>query len=308
VATPEKDTPEKDFADRLIEQTRAHGTPLCAGIDPHLDLIPGLFRRGSMEPTHPDTTEAVRDFCYELLPRLKGQVGVIKPQSAFFERLGPAGMTLLAELGREAMAMDMLVVMDAKRGDIGSTSAAYASAFLGHDAGFPSDALTINPFLGLDTLEPFIKAADATASGLFVLVRTSNPGSADIQMLETADGRPVYEKLAEGLHPLMEARIGKCGFSSIGVVAGATWPEEAAALRRLLPGALFLVPGFGAQGGGREEALAGFVDGPEGPEGGIVNSSRGIIFPGAAGEAGDFSAWRQAIDRAVNLSVSQLRP
>ena len=295
------------FADRLTEQTRAFGTPLCAGIDPHLDLIPPLFRRGGMEPAAPETAEGVRDFCFELLERLSGRVGVVKPQSAFFEQLGPDGMRLLADLCRAAMEMGLLVVLDAKRGDIGSTSAAYARAMLGRDAGFPADALTVNPFLGLDTLDPFLDAADATGSGLFVLVRTSNPGSADIQMLGLEDGRTVHEKLAGGLSPLVERRIGSSGFSSLGVVAGATWPGEAEALRRLLPAALFLVPGFGAQGGGRDGALAGLVDGPEGPEGGIVNSSRGVIMPPEAADARNGGAWRQAIDAAIERSVAELR-
>ena len=296
-----------NFADRLTEQTRAFGTPLCAGIDPHLEMIPRLFRRGDMKPTAPATAEGVRDFCFEVLERLRNRIGVVKPQIAFFEQLGPEGMQLLADLSREAMEMGMLVIMDAKRGDIGSTSAAYATAMLGRDAGFPSDALTVSPFLGLDTMDPFLEAADDSGSGLFVLVRTSNPGSADIQMLGLEDGRAVYEKLAEGLAPLMEQRLGACGFSSLGIVAGATWPEEAEALRRLLPAALFLVPGFGAQGGGRDEALAGLVDGPEGPEGGVVSSSRGIILPSEAGDAGSGSAWRQAVDAAIERSISQLR-
>lgn len=296
-----------DFASRLTEQTRARGNPLCAGIDPHLDLIPALFRRGDMSDTAPATAESLRDFCFEILTRLHGKVPVIKPQAAMFERLGPAGMSILADLSREAMALGMLVIMDAKRGDIGSTSAAYAKGWLGHAAGFPSDALTVNPFLGLDTLKPFIDVADSTASGLFVLTRTSNPGSADIQGLEARDGRPVFHHLADGLRPLIEAHEGKSGFSSLGIVAGATWPEEAATLRRLLPSALFLVPGFGAQGGGREEALAGLVEGPEGPEGGIVNTSRGITFPAEAAEARQLAGWRQAIDKAVDAAIRTIR-
>jgi len=298
---------QPDFASRLIEQTRARGNPLCAGIDPHLDLIPQLFRRGDMSDTAPATAESVRDFCFELRGRLGGKVPVIKPQAAMFERLGPAGMSVLADLSREAMAMGMLVIMDAKRGDIGSTSAAYAKGWLGHDAGFPSDALTVNPFLGLDTLTPFLDQADATSSGLFILTRTSNPGSADIQGIEAHDGRPVFHHLADGLKPLMEAREGRSGFSSLGIVAGATWPEEAQILRRLLPSALFLIPGFGAQGGGREEALAGLVDGPEGPEGGVVNTSRGICFPAEAAESRQLAGWRQAIGKAVDNSIRTIR-
>lgn len=295
------------FADRLIEATRARGTPLCVGIDPHLDLIPKRFRRDDMAATKASTGQAVRDYCFALLERLPGKVAVIKPQAAFFECLGPQGMVLLAELAQEAMALGLMVVMDAKRGDIGSTSAAYARAWLGHDAGFASDALTINPFLGIDTLGPFMDAADQTRSGLFILTRTSNPGSADIQGIMADDGRPVFHHLAEKLNPLMEDRLGQYGFSDIGVVAGATWPEEAVLLRRLMPSALFLVPGFGAQGGSAAEALAGFVDGPEGKEGGIVNSSRGICFPQDAADAGSDADWRQAIDRALDQSITSLR-
>ena len=300
------------FADRLIEATRARGTPLCAGIDPHLNLIPKLFRPknlkdGDMVPTAPETAEAIRDFSHELLARFRGKIPVIKPQSAMFERLGPQGMMIMADLCQEAIAENMMVIMDAKRGDIGSTSTAYAHAMLGHDAGFPSDALTVNPFLGMDTLQPFIDAAEATSSGLFVLVRTSNPGSADIQGITAKDGRPVFHHLADLLRPLVEAAEGQYGFSSIGIVAGATYPEEAAELRRLLPSALFLVPGFGAQGGGREDAFAGFVDGPEGPEGGVVNASRGISFPQDAQDADNLSTWRQAIDRAIDDAISTLR-
>ncbi|MCE2516400.1 MAG: orotidine-5'-phosphate decarboxylase [Alphaproteobacteria bacterium] len=294
------------FASRLIDMTRARGNPLCAGIDPHLGMIPKLFQRGDMAATAPATVEAVRDFSFELLRRLVGKVPVIKPQSAMFERLGPQGMVLMAELCREAQAEGLLVIMDAKRGDIGSTSTAYAHGFLGHDAGFPSDALTVNPFLGIDTLAPFIEVAEATSSGLFVLVRTSNPGSADIQGITAEDGRPVYHHLADQLRPLVEAAETDCGFSSIGIVAGATYPEEAAELRRLLPSALFLVPGFGAQGGGRDEAFAGFVDGPEGPEGGVVNASRGISFPADAADASTEASWRQAIDAALDAAITTL--
>jgi len=260
-----------------------------------------------MKPTSPETAAAIRDFSFELLSRIRGKLPVIKPQSAMFERLGPAGMMIMADLCKDAIAEKILVIMDAKRGDIGSTSAAYSQAMLGHDAGFPADALTVNPFLGMDTLKPFIDTADATQSGLFVLVRTSNPGSADLQGIIAEDGRPVFHHLADQLRPMVEAAEGRSGFSSIGIVAGATYPEEAAMLRKLLPSALFLVPGFGAQGGGRDEAFAGFVDGPEGPEGGVVNASRGISFPSDAQDATSLSAWRQAIDRAIDDAITTLR-
>jgi orotidine-5'-phosphate decarboxylase len=299
------------FANRLIDATRARGHPLCVGLDPHLELIPKLFLPKSAQsqemiiPT-PDVIDGVRNFSFELLRRLRGKVAVIKPQSAMFERLGPAGMMLMADLCAEAHAEGLMVINDAKRGDIGSTSTAYAQGLLGRKAMFPSDALTVNPFLGIDTLTPFIDVAKETSSGLFILVRTSNPGSADLQGITAKDGHPVYHHLARKLQPLVEAAEAKCGFSSIGIVAGATYPEEAAELRQILPTALFLVPGFGAQGGGRNEAFAGFVDGPEGPEGGVVNASRGISFTAEATEAQSGAEWRQAIDEAVDRAITTL--
>ena len=295
------------FADRLTESTHACGVPLCVGIDPHLDLIPKHFRVGNMEPHAEATAKSVRDFCFELLKCVKGKVGVVKPQSAMFEVLGARGVELLADFNQEAQAEGLLVILDAKRGDIGSTSEAYAKALLGRDAAIPSDALTVNPFLGLETLSAFTERARTTNSGIFILLRTSNPGAQDIQGMISDDGRPLFIRLAEKLKPLIEASEGKCGFSSIGVVVGATWHEEAKHLREILPSALFLIPGFGAQGGSPEEALIGLKHGSHGYEGGVVNSARAIIFPKDAAEASNHSDWKQAIDSALNHNINALR-
>lgn len=295
------------FAARLTDACRSVGTPLCVGMDPHLDMIPPLFRRGSMQPGAAATAAAVSDYCYAMLPLLARRVALIKPQLALFEQLGPEGMMLLARFAADAAAEGMLVVMDGKRGDIGSTSAAYARAWLGRDAPFPADALTVNPFLGLDTLAPFLETADATASGLFVLVRTSNGGSADLQEVIAADGRPLWLQLACRLAPLAEARTDDSGFSSLGVVIGAGHAEQAIQLRQILPTALFLVPGFGAQGGDAATALAGLVAGPEGPEGGIINSSRGIGFPTDAADSRVSTDWRQAVCRSLEATILALR-
>ena len=240
------------------------------------------------------------------LAAAKGRVAAIKPQAAFFEAQGPDGMRVLAELGRGAVDAGMLVIMDAKRNDIGSTNAAYAKAWIGHDAAFPSDALTVNAYLGLDTLDPLLARADKTGGGLFVLTRTSNPGAGALQDLE-AGGRPVFQHLAAGLAPLAAAREGDLGVSSLGIVAGATWPEEARALRGILPGAPFLVPGFGAQGAGATQALAGLTMGPAGPEGGLVNSTRGLIFPAAARDTASVADWRTAVNDAIEASRTALR-
>jgi len=288
------------FAARLTDAIRARNSVLCAGIDPHLDLLPPLFQQKNM-------TEAVRDWAFELIPLLAGQVPVIKPQAAMFERLGPSGMIMLASLSKAAMAEGLMVIMDAKRGDIGSTATAYAEAWLGHEAGFASDALTINPYLGRDSLEPFAEKAQKSKAGLFTLLRTSNPGSADIQMLQSIEKKPVFHHVADMIRPFMESMVDASGFSSFGVVIGATWPDEQAALRKMLPECLFLIPGFGAQGASASDALAGLVKGPEGWEGGVVNSSRGLTMPAEANEARNLTDWRAAIRSATSQTIQALR-
>lgn len=294
------------FADRLTERVRALGHPLCAGLDPHLERIPPLFRSGSMEPAAPETAAAVERFCVAVLDRLAGRVAVVKPQAAFFERLGWPGVRALCAVMRAARERDLLVLLDAKRGDIGSTARAYAEGWLGSEAPARADALTVNPYLGLDSLEPFAKTAEATGAGVFVLVRTSNAGAQDFQSLPTGD-RPLFERVAESLAPLAERLAApRSGWSSLGVVVGATWPEESRRVRELLPRALFLVPGFGAQGASAGDALAGLVPGPDGrPEGGVVSSSRALLFPEAAAAA-DAGAWERAIDEAVDRAAEAL--
>jgi orotidine-5'-phosphate decarboxylase len=288
------------FAARLTDSIRARNSVLCAGIDPHMDRIPSLFQQK-------DKASAVRDWAFELIPLLAGSAPVIKPQAAMFEQLGVRGMQILADLSQAAMAEGLMVIMDAKRGDIGSTAKAYAEGWLGHDAGFPSDALTINPYLGRDSLDPFVAKARQSDSGLFALLRTSNPGSQDVQMIPSADNRPVFHYVADMIRPLMEALTDSSGFSSFGVVVGATWPEESVALRRMLPECLFLIPGYGAQGGSAADALAGLVKGPEGWEGGLINSSRGLTMPADADEARNLTDWRQAIQRSISDTIAALR-
>ena len=288
------------FATRLSEAIRSSGTPLCMGIDPHPSMMPALFGDVSTAGA-PATIRAIEDFTMACLEMAKGRVAAIKPQAAFFEAQGHEGMRVLAALGRAAIESGMLVIMDGKRNDIGSTNAAYADAWIGHDAPFPSDALTVNAFLGMDTLEPLLARADATGSGLFVLTRTSNPGAGAIQDLEV-DGKPLFHRLAEQLAPLAAARCDAKGGSALGIVAGATWPAEARALRAILPSSPFLVPGFGAQGAGPADALAGLQRTDTGWDAGLINSTRGLIFPKAAADAATMPAWRQAIEDAIEAS------
>lgn len=258
-----------------------------------------------MRATDPATADAVREFLFSVVDRLEGRVAVVKPQIAMFEALGHPGLRVLADVVAHAQSRGLLVILDAKRGDIGSTAEAYADAYLRPDAALSVDALTVNPYLGLDSLAPFLGHCRDFGRGLFVLVKTSNEGSADLQD-RMVDGAPLYRRVAEALSTHCAALEGPAtGWSSMGVVAGATYPEPALAIREALPKALFLVPGFGAQGGSAAAAVRAFVPGPAGREGGVVNSSRGVLFP-TAGHADSARAWERAIDDALASAVDAL--
>jgi orotidine-5'-phosphate decarboxylase len=294
------------FADRLILRVRELGHPLCVGLDPHLASLPPVFAQGTMAPGDERTADAVEGFLAAVIDRVAGRVAIVKPQIAFFEQLGWRGIRALERLGERARAQGLMVLVDAKRGDIGSTAEGYAAAYLGADAAMPADALTVNPYLGFDTLEPFVQTAKANGRGLFVLVKTSNPGSGDLQDREV-EGEPLFGRVARGLARSEALLRGpKTGWSSLGVVCGATWPDQARRVREALPSALFLVPGYGAQGGSATAAVAPFSAGPSGLEGGIVNSSRAILFPDAARGAGDARTWERAIDAALDRSIDEL--
>ncbi len=294
------------FADDLVRCLRRLGHPLCVGLDPHLERIPSLFRAGSMAPRDPRTPDAVERFLKAVVDRVAGRVGVVKPQIAFFECLGWRGMKALEAVVGHAREAGLRILLDAKRGDIGSTAAAYAAAYLDPDAALAADALTVNPYLGGDSLEPFVARARGGGRGLFVVVRSSNPGAGDLQEQPIAGRGKLYEAVAELLTaPARALRGPRTGWSSLGVVVGASSPEASARLRELLPHSLFLVPGYGAQGGGAAAAVHGFVAGPDGRlEGGLVSSSRGILFP--AGSHSDAAGWERAIDEAVARATGEL--
>ncbi len=293
---------ESHFADRYIERSRTLGSPLCLGLDPHLGQIPGGFGVDPERPASTRSVEGVRRFCLAVVNCCADRVAVLKPQSAFFEQMGHRGLQVLEEVARAARDRGLLVVLDVKRGDIGSTARAYARSFLYPDSPCRVDAVTLSPYLGLDSLEPFVEASQQHGAGLFVLARTSNAGAKDFQSL-SSEGRPLYQRVAEALAPLAERLVGVSGWSSLGVVAGATYPEEAVALREALPRSLFLVPGFGVQGASATDTLSGFVPGPGGHlEGGMVNSSRGILF----GPEEEVDAWQQGMLRRLEQARAQL--
>jgi orotidine-5'-phosphate decarboxylase len=287
------------FADELIGRVRELGHPLCVGLDPHLDRIPESFRMGSMRAEDPATPEAVQAFCAEVIDRLEKRVAVVKPQIALFEQLGWRGLQVLEVLVDRCRANGLLVILDAKRGDIGSTAEGYARAYLEPGAALGVDAITVNPYMGLDTLTPFIERCSPHGRGVFVLVKTSNPGSGDLQdrSFETAT---VFETVAEMLADDCRRLVGPdTGWSSLGVVVGANHTEQAERVRERLPEALFLVPGFGAQGAGAEQAVCAFRAGTGGREGGIVNSSRAILYP-------ESESWEIGFEAALGKAIDQL--
>jgi orotidine-5'-phosphate decarboxylase len=253
------------FADRLADAVRRKG-PLCVGIDPRWDMLPRALRDQAK-------VDAFRDFGLRVLELVEPFAGVVKPQAAFFEEHGPAGMAALQAILQRAKDMGFVTILDAKRGDIASTAAAYAAAAFG--PAFDADALTVNPYLGEDAVEPFITAAKKAGRGLFVLVRTSNPGAGLFQNL-VCDGKPVYRHVAEAVGRWNAPTIAACGLGDVGAVVGATHPAELNELRDLLPKVWFLVPGYGAQGGTAADVMAAYrADGL----GAVVNSSRGVTFP-----------------------------
>ncbi len=257
------------FADRLMAEMARKRSQVVVGIDPRPAQLPPELADGCRRRTR------FVAFARGVVEAVAEHAAAVKPQVAFFEALGCEGMRAYAETVRIAREAGLLVIGDVKRSDIASTAAAYATAHLGEDGGdFVADAVTVNPYLGADGVRPFLDAAAEHGRGLFALVKTSNPSSADIQDLDCG-GRPLYERVAALVEEWGAPLRGESGYSSLGAVVGATYPQELARLRELMPHTPFLVPGFGAQGGGVEEVKAAFdADGL----GAVVNSSRGIIF------------------------------
>lgn len=286
----------ENFADRLVERARALG-PLCVGIDPHPALIPPLF--GAAGP------DAAASWGLALLERAAGKAAVVKPQAGLFERWGSKGLAALERVCSAATAQGMLVILDAKRGDIGTTADGYAEGYLGAASSCPCDAITVNPYMGVDTIEPFVKVAEKQNKGVVVLARTSNPGSKDFQA-KLIDGQPLYLHVARSLLPMIARLRGQSGWSGLMLVAGATGPDDAAALREAAGDALFLVPGYGAQGAGAAEAVAGFVKRGNLREGGVVNASRSVASPEGSLQAGSTAEWSALIDRAIATAQAEL--
>jgi orotidine-5'-phosphate decarboxylase len=217
---------------------------------------------------------ATECYCRSVIDAVADTAAIIKPQAAFFEQLGPEGMRALHAIIQHAQQHNLDVLLDGKRGDIGTTAEGYADAYLGRESPWSCDALTVNPYLGDDTLEPFVKTANQRGAGIFVLVKTSNPGSGFLQDL-TWQGQTLYYRVSQVVQQHAANSRGTSGYGNIGAVVGATYPEQLAQMRAAMPNAWLLIPGYGAQGGTAQDVAVGFDSNGLGA---IVNSSRGIIF------------------------------
>lgn len=278
-----------NFADRLAHSIDRAQSFIVAGFDPQLDTFPEIILTEAASRTTTDEEfvyTALTSFYSLALTALAPAIAAVKPNIAFFEQYGIGGIRAFGAVCIEARHRGLPVVADAKRGDIGSTAQAYSRAFLGKVsvsgrtiATWDVDAVTVNPFLGFDTVTPFIEDCLAYNKGIFVLVKTSNPGSGDIQDVRSGkDGSDVSGTIARWLDQEGRKLVGDCGFSSLGAVVGAPYPAEAKRLRELMPRALFLIPGMGAQGGTATEAIAGFGTNSHGkPHGALINLSRGLL-------------------------------
>ena len=261
------------FAERLHKRIIQMNSRVCLGIDPRPSHHPFTApERFDNDPAQ--IAKAVVHYFQAIIASTEDIVACYKLQSAFFEVLGIPGLIALAQLIASIKAKDIPVILDAKRGDIASTAEAYARAYLANSA-FSVDALTLNPFLGFDSLMPFIEQAVSAKGGVFILVKTSNEGSKDLQELELNDGSRLFDYLADRLSILSENYLDAKDYSPIGVVIGATYPEQLSALRLAMPHSIFLVPGYGAQGGNAKDVLGAF---DKNGLGAVINASRGLTY------------------------------
>jgi orotidine-5'-phosphate decarboxylase len=281
------------FADRLAAAVERKGSPLCVGLDPMPDRLPDELRG-------PDLAGAYEVFCRGIVDAVADVAVAVKPQSAFFEAVGSRGVAVFERVCEHAHAAGLLVVGDVKRGDIPSTAEGYAAAFLEPHGDDPplADVITVSAYMGGDSVTPFIDACREHGRGIFCLLKTSNPGSGDVQDLPLADGRPLWHHVAGLVDGWGADLVGESGLSSVGAVVGATHPGVIEAARRLLPNAVLLILGVGAQGARQEELAAAFASHPAG---GLVSTSRSVLY------ADPGPGWQEAAAAAAAELAAELR-
>ncbi len=268
--------PPIPFADRVADAVERKRTQLVVGLDPVLDQLP-VELRGEAAAGTVAAAGAIERFCKGIVDAVAPYVVAVKPQVAFFEALGSDGWRAFEQVCAYAREAGLIVIADAKRGDVGSTARAYATAFLERREQTPAlaDALTVSPFLGRDSLDPFFAACRREGAGVFLLVRTSNPGAAELQDAVLSDGRPLWRQVAELVDGWGEDLIGARGLSSVGAVVGATVPRIVGEARREMPRAIILLPGVGAQGATPADVARAFTSGPSSA---LVNAARSVIY------------------------------
>lgn len=270
----------KNKIDELIEKIKEMQNPTVMGLDPRYEMIPEVIR-----DKYPQTLEgvakAIVEFNKKLIDATYDIIPAVKPQIAFYEMYGLEGVKAFEETCKYAKQKGMIVIADIKRGDIGTTAKAYSNAFLGktqigdkEESIFDVDFVTLNPYMGLDSVKPFIEDCINYNKGVFILAKTSNPSSGDLQDVKLEDGEEVYIKVAKLIKEWGKDLVGEIGYSSVAAVVGATYPNQLEQIRKVAPNTFFLIPGYGAQGGKAEDIALAF---DKNGLGGIVNSSRGLM-------------------------------
>ena len=270
----------ENMIDKLINKIKETNNPTVIGLDPRYEMIPECIR-SKYEETLEGVAKAIVEFNKALIDEIYDVIPAIKPNVAFYEMYGLEGMKAFEETCKHAKEKGMLVIADIKRGDIGSTAKAYSNAFLGktkigekEKSIYDVDFVTLNPYLGIDGIKPFIEDCAKYGKGVFIIDKTSNPSSGELQDLKLENGEEVYTKVAKLVEEWGKDLRGEYGYSSISTVVGATYPKQLEDLRKVAPHTFFLIPGYGAQGGKAEDIALGF---DKNGIGGIVNSSRGLM-------------------------------
>ena len=270
----------KNAIDNLIDKIKEKDNPTVTGLDPRYEMIPKCITQ-KYAPTLEGASKAIIEFNKRLIDATYDIIPAVKPQIAFYEMLGIEGMKAFKETCEYAKQKGMIVIADIKRGDIGSTAEGYSNAFLGktkigskEERIFDVEFVTLNPYMGIDSIKPFIEDCKKYNKGIFVLIKTSNPSSGDIQDVKMENREELYTKVAKLVENWGEDLRGKYGYSSVGGVVGATYPEQLESLRKVAPHTFFLIPGYGAQGGKANDIAKAF---DSNGIGGIVNSSRGLM-------------------------------
>ena len=269
-----------NIMDKLIDKIKETNNPTVIGLDPRYEMIPEYIKN-KYQKNLEGVAKAIVEFNKALIDATYDIIPAVKPQIAFYEMYGLEGMKAFEETCKYAKEKGMIVIADIKRGDIGTTAKAYSNAFLGktkigeqEESIYDVDFVTLNPYMGIDAIKPFIEDCEKYNKGAFILVKTSNPSSGDLQDLKLENGEEVYTKVAKLVEEWGKNLIGEYGYSSISAVVGATYPKQLEDLRKVAPHTFFLIPGYGAQGGKAEDIALGF---DENGIGGIVNSSRGLM-------------------------------